>query len=214
MSCLGNNCTLARFVLTPPSAFQTLVGTAHSDTPLPQDVDVKLRILRVADALRVYTSIPTYPSPERSPRLSSIGLEFMDLCTTAISKVSKSRWFDIGAQFTIQAALEEHQGGNSPSDMLYKLSTWTPSDQTLNSRWTGIRQRYVSELPEPEEISAVRDSLVEKFPFADFRASALVFLFDLMATLDPPLLIQLERGQLGQLSRDETQRFKERIGMH
>lgn len=210
---MGNTCTPVHYVLTPLSAFQT-IAVAQSDTPLPPDVDIKLRILRVADALRIYTPVPTDPALEKHPRLSSIGLEFMDLCTTAIAKVSETRWFDIGAQFLIQAAVEEHHEGNSPSDILYKFSTWTPSDPTRISRWTGIRQRYVSELPSSGEISAVRDSLVEKFPFGEFKASTLVFLFDLMATLDPPLIVQLERGQLGQLSRAETQLLKERIGMY
>jgi hypothetical protein len=41
----------------------------------------------------------------------------------------------------------------------------------------------------------------------------LVFLFDLMSALDSPLLIELERGQIGRLTRDETQRLKERIGL-
>lgn len=214
MRCSDNTCTPTRYVLTPPSAFQTVVVTAQSEASLPKDVDIKLQILHVADALRVYTPVP---ASGRSPRLSSIGLEFMDLCTKAIPRVSENRWFDIGAQFLIQAAVEEPREGNTPTDMLHqfsKFSAWTPSDRSRISKWMRVRQRYISELPGPGEFSSSRASLIEKFPFMEFKASVLGFLFDLMATLDAPLLIQLERGQVGQLSRAETQRLKERIGMH
>lgn len=138
----------------------------------------------------------------------------MDLCATAISKVSETRWFDIGAQFLMQASLEELHEQNSFSDMQNTLSTWNPPDPTQIPRWIGVRQRYVRELPEFGDISTVRGLLAEKFPFEEFRTSTFIFLFDLMTTLDPPLLVQLERGQLGQLSRAETQLLKERIGMH
>lgn len=168
----------------------------------------------MADALRVYNPVPTSGRP---PRLSSIGLEFMDLCTKVISRVSETRWFDTGAQFLIQAAVEEPREGDTSSDVLHqfsKFSAWTPSDRSRMSKWMRIRQRYINELPGPEEFPSLRASLMEKFPFMEFKASVLKFLFDLMVTLDPPLLIQLERGQVGQLSRAETQRLKERIGMH
>lgn len=194
-------------------AFQTTVVTAHLETPLPRDLDIKIRVLRVANELRTYTAALAEPATEQSPCLSSIGMEFMDLCSAAISKISETRWFDTGARFMVQATLEEHRQGKTPSDMLYEFSAWMPGDPARHSKWTTIRQRYASELPDPGEMSAARDSLVTRFPFADFKASMLVFLFDLMTALDPPLLIQLERGQLGQLSRAETQRLKERIGV-
>jgi hypothetical protein len=36
------------------------------------------------------------------------------------------------------------------------------------------------------------------------------FLLDLMTVLEPPILIELERGKLGNLSRDETRALLER----
>lgn len=194
-------------------AFQSTVAPAPLENPLPQDLDIKVRVLRVADKLRKYTPVLANLSSEKSSRLSSIALEFMDLCSTARSKISESRWFDTGARFLVQATLEEHREGNAPSEMLHTLSAWTPRDPAWNSKWATIRQKYASELPDPGEMSAAHDSLRRKFPFSDLEVSVLTFLFDLMTTLDPPLLIQLERGQVGQLSCIETQHLKERIGI-
>lgn len=137
----------------------------------------------------------------------------MDLCSAAVDKVSITRWFNTGAQFMLQAALEEHHQADTPSHTLHKLSRWTPPNSAWNPKWASIRQQYAGELPDLGDMSTVRDSLIRKFPFMGFKSSVLMFLSDLMSTLDPPLLIQLEQGQVGQLSRAATQGLKERIGI-
>lgn len=142
-----------------------------------------------------------------------MGIEFLDLCSTAASKVSETRWFDTGARFMVQAVIEEHREGIAPSDVLSKFRAWNPGDPARHAKWANVRQRYASELPNHSGMSAAHNSISHKFPFAEFKTTVLVFLSDLMTTLDTPLLIELERGQIGNLSRAETQRLKERLGL-
>lgn len=187
--------------------------TGHPQNSVPWDLNIKLRILEISDKVRRYKVAPAEIAFEGSRSLSQIGIEFMDLCSAAVEKVSTTRWFNAGAQFMLQAALEEYYNGDTPSHTLHKLSTWIPPNPAWNSKWTSIRQQYAGALPDPGEMSTVRDSLTRKYPFADFKHSILVFLGELMSTLDPPLLIQLEQGQVGQLTRAATRSIKERIGI-
>jgi hypothetical protein len=52
-----------------------------------------------------------------------------------------------------------------------------------------------------------------KLPLFRFEGDVIDLLFDIMKSLEPPVLIQLERGKLGDLSRAETQALKDRIGL-
>lgn len=135
----------------------------------------------------------------------------MDLCSTAAHKVSETRWFDTGAQFLVQAVLEEQRAAKVPSEELPRFCSWAPGEPAKNSRWTDVRQRYIDELPDPDQAITARVAL--KFPSPEFRDTVTEFLIDLMTTLDPPILIQLEQGQLGNLTRDETRRLKARVGL-
>jgi len=193
-------------------AFRSLTQS-DSESSLPQDLDIKIRVLAVGHQIRHYMPVQEHPSREGCSALSEIGIQFMDLCAAAVHKVSETRWFDIGAQFMVQAMLEEQCERNTPSDILSKLYAWAPNDQARYSKWLKIRQSYTNEFLNHDGISAPRNDLKRKFPFEGFRSVVLGFLIDLMTTLDAPLLVQLERGQIGCLSRDETQRLRERIGL-
>lgn len=199
--------------MTPALTSEIAFRSITLPETLPQDLDIKIRILAVAHQIRHYMRAQEHRSREGCSVLSEIGIEFMDLCSAAVHKVSETRWFDIGARFMVQAVLEEECDGNTPSDILSRLCAWAPDDPARNSKWMKIRQSYTNELPKHNDISAARNSLNRKFPFEEFRCIVLVFLIDLMTTLDSPLLIQLERGKIGNLSRDETQRLKERVGL-
>lgn len=169
----------------------------------------------MAHQIRHYMPAQEHRAREGWSTISAIGIEFMELCTLAVHKVSETRWFEIGAQFVAQAVIEEkYEGGTpTPSESLSKLCTWAPNDPERNPKWTKILQRWTNELPAHGDVSLTRSDIDHKFPFKEFRSDVLVFLFDLISTLDPPLLIELERGQVGTLTRDETQRLKRRIGL-
>ena len=170
-----------------------------------------MRILQVADQLRRYTPIKPN-TPHEGPRLSTIGLDFMDLCSTAVEKVSKTRWFDTGARFMVQAVLEEQRGGSQPPEDLSELCAWMPGDPIRDSKWVSIRKNYASKLPMPGDTTTAQPP-IQLISFSEFRIAVMTFLLDLMTTLDPPILVQLERGKLGNLSREETQSLKERVGL-
>ncbi|KAJ6153781.1 hypothetical protein N7470_006740 [Penicillium chermesinum] len=174
---------------------------------LTEDVQIKTRILAVADGLRKHTHTE---APDRKA-LPALGLEFLELCATVVERVSKKRWFDVGALW-IYLATKEYQYGDdvSPSEDLLKLCSWVPNDPGLSLRWAQVRWKYVSEPSNPGDIPTVSPSLPQPL---DRHAVMIIgeFLYDLMATLDAPILIQLERGKLGDLTRAETQDLLNRV---
>ncbi|RAL08430.1 uncharacterized protein BO97DRAFT_398179 [Aspergillus homomorphus CBS 101889] len=56
-------------------------------------------------------------------------------------------------------------------------------------------------------------SMSNKLPTAQLVSAVFDFLIDLMKSLNPPVLLQLERGKLDGLTREETRRLKDKIGI-
>ncbi|KAJ6115134.1 hypothetical protein N7486_000912 [Penicillium sp. IBT 16267x] len=193
------------------TGFRTLLASTHLETPLPLDLAIKLQILTVADQLRHYMAQGNQ-TPGDHMRLPTIGMAFMGLCSTASAKVSETRWFDTGARFMVQAALENQREGGQPSEDLHKLYSWTPSEPAQTSKWVISRQRYAGELADASAFNGAQ-SVALKYPLLEFKAIVGSFLRDLMTTLDAPILIQVERGRLDGLSPEETQRLKARVGL-
>ncbi|KAJ5162454.1 hypothetical protein N7492_007846 [Penicillium capsulatum] len=190
------------------TAFQSLVARHGS---LPEDLDVKLQILTIANHLRHHA--PARPGRSNTHTtqipLSGIGIEFMDLCSSASFKVSETRWFDLGARILTHAALEEKAEGRSPSQDLNKLYQWTANDRAHQDKWEKVRSQHIDQLP----VNRTIETQFLDRGLSTLTAILVQFLLDLMGTLDQPILIQLERGQLGDLSAVETQRLKERAGL-
>jgi len=136
----------------------------------------------------------------------------MGLCSTASAKVSETRWFDTGARFIVQAILEGQREGIQPSEDLPKLCSWSPGEPAQISKWGIARQRYAGEISDASAFNRAQ-SVALKYPLLEFKAIVGTFLRDLMATLDAPILIQVERGRLDGLSPEETQRLKARVGL-
>lgn len=191
------------------------MGTTQPETPLPLDLDIKLQILAIAYQLWNYPHPPTTAraAGDHNPRLIRIGIEFMDMCMVAVSKVSETRWFDTGARFMTQAVLEEHHEGNMHPEALDRFYAWKPSGPERSSKWSSVLEHYAEELPDPAGAPAAWETLRQKYPFAELKAIVVAFLLELMTTLDPPILIQLEQGKLGSLTTAETQQLKERVGI-
>lgn len=197
------------------AAFRAVMSTSQPETPLPLDLDIKLRILTVTYQLWNYTLRPaTAPTPDdHNLRLASIGIEFMDMCAVAVSKVSETRWFDTGAQFMTQAVLAEQRDGTARPEALDRFYAWKPSGLEQNLKWSSVLEHFAAELPDSVGLHAAWETLQQRYPFAEFKATVLAFLFELMTTLDQPVLIQLEQGKLGSLTTAETQQLKERAGI-
>ncbi|KAJ5110739.1 hypothetical protein N7532_001274 [Penicillium argentinense] len=180
---------------------------------LPIDLSIKLRVLQVANAIQSHRP-QSGKEPQSSPSLARIGVDFMDLCLAAVSKISETRWLETGALFVLQVTIEEQSEEIASSQDLIDLRSWSGNDSTWNERWTQTWRAYLNELPQSTEHNDnAKEALQRQFSFRQFKAVVLKFLLDLMTTLEPPILIQLERGKLGTLSHAETQNFLDRVGL-
>ncbi|RAH71029.1 uncharacterized protein BO66DRAFT_63263 [Aspergillus aculeatinus CBS 121060] len=77
------------------------------------------------------------------------------------------------------------------------------------------RQGYLKYFQPPSGLSLevhLRD-ISNELPAAQLARAVVEYLTNLMQSLDPPILLQLERGKLGGLTREETRRLKERVGL-
>lgn len=126
----------------------------------------------------------------------------MNLCLSAVPKVSESRWLELGVQFLHQASIHENMTPDD-ADAIKHLREWNCINPDRNKRWFQTRQAYGN----------VGAEFERKFPLPRFKKIVMRFLLDLMTVLDPPILIELERGKLGNLSRDETRQLLERAGL-
>lgn len=146
-----------------------------------------------------------------SRAVTKAAAEFETLCNVAHAIVSESRKAEITAQFIAQAALEEYQlsGGVDPS----KYLTWASEalGQTPDLRQSTVK--FVASLVDKASCTDHQEGLLTENGARQFEAYLLEFVSDLMQVLEPPILIQLERGALSGMSREETQLLKHKVGM-
>ncbi|RMJ23431.1 hypothetical protein PHISP_05711 [Aspergillus sp. HF37] len=144
--------------------------------------------------------------------LSLLVPEFIALCTTASAAVPlpESSWFDIAVQLTALAFVEDIAvfGGAQFEEVYSRCLSWAPRDPDKARVWEQSREYYRSEF-----VSPFVSKNVVALPIFRLEGDVIDFLFDIMKSLEPPVLIQLERGKLGDLSRAETQALKDRIGL-
>ncbi|KAJ5726481.1 uncharacterized protein N7483_007838 [Penicillium malachiteum] len=184
---------------------------ALPDTHLPEDLDIKFRILSLADHLR-RVGIRSEDSDQNRPSISQFGLEFRDLCLTAIARICELRWFDTTARLIIQALLDDKRRGHQQfSQETLNLYSWTPGDPERDAVWSKVRYSYLSDLDIrvefPEQLFA------DNYSIEEFKDVSMTFLRDLMMVMDEPVLLQLERGKLWDLTPEETQDLKTRCGL-
>lgn len=230
--------TLRKTVLNN-AAFRSILPT---DCALPQDLRIKLQLLDLANLiissymqLILYTqsefknsaatngqsqhhlhSTPHLNNTSANAHLSNIIPKFMDLCTMAKEKVSVARWVDITAQFLMQAAAEEyHRYGNGSLETFNKCLSWEPKDNSQALAWKQASAKYVDCLKTQRRtlLDVHLETTSSEKSLRRLESTVVDFLLDLMRTLDPPVLVQLERGQLGGLSRAETEQLKNQVGL-
>lgn len=138
---------------------------------------------------------------------------FMRLCTIAKEKVSVTRWVDIVAQFAMQAAADQfHQHGSGSSELLDKCLSWEPEDQYQTAILKESKVNCHLQMQACASMETHLDMISNTRSLSQLESVVCEFLSDLMEVLEPPVLLQLERGQLGKLSRTETEQLKSRIG--
>ncbi|KAE8362969.1 hypothetical protein BDV27DRAFT_130642 [Aspergillus caelatus] len=194
---------------------------------LPDDIQVKVQLFKFANALRYYPdtrntsqareprlSSSKYWSEEKSISLSELAGTFITLCYTIGARLSEATWADTAAQFVMQAAVEEYRKSES-SASLSKHITWAKniSDQTASKNKAFTDCMSYLQPPDGTSVNVHMRTISAKFPINKFKCAVFDTLVKIMKVLEPPILIQLERGQLWGLSRAETKQLKDRVGL-
>lgn len=146
--------------------------------------------------------------------LFNIIREFIAICTCAASKVSETPWFNITGQLVMHGIIEEIRvSGNLSSEDLGTRLAWAP-DASKEPKWTRNLFNYMDYLQPPAGVHPRihLEGISNEFPFFQLEGILIDFLFSLMKKLDPPVLVQLERGKLNGMTRAETQMLKRRVG--
>lgn len=138
----------------------------------------------------------------------------MNLCLSALSKThpAESRWMGISAEF-LGLAIREHARTNPDPDLsatadpddISSLKNWSSSNEGMDERWNLTWRGYIARSSSTAG-GAGPDA-------GDVKKMAVSFIQDLMTTLDPPILLQLEGGKLGDLSFEETSDLLRRVGL-
>ncbi|KAE8375329.1 hypothetical protein BDV26DRAFT_268136 [Aspergillus bertholletiae] len=194
---------------------------------LPDDFQAKVRLFEFANALRWYPNARVasqirqpglcssgYWPTEKPISLSELTETFITLCRTIGTRLPEATWGDIAAQFVVQAAVEEYRKSES-SASLSKHIAWAKkmSDQTANMNEAFTKCISYLQPPHGASLSVHMRIVSTKFPIDKFKCAVFDTLAKIMKVLEPPVLIQLERGQLWGLSRAETKQLKERVGL-
>ncbi|GKZ36468.1 hypothetical protein AbraIFM66950_007584 [Aspergillus brasiliensis] len=174
------------------------------DSPPPQEPHESDELL--SDNSRFLTSNRSYNAL----------VKFVALCRSARDYLPDG-YADIAAELINQGALDEYHMAGTRSPSRYKECIERVTGclrESLDPQADQLNFEYLSTLLPPiDPLSAVPEGAGRKPPLGH-ATTRLVhrFLTDLMKTLDAPILIQLERGKLTGLSREETRQLKDRIG--
>ncbi|KAJ5922665.1 hypothetical protein N7516_010368 [Penicillium verrucosum] len=179
--------------------------------PLPWDLDLKLRIFYLSNQF-LHWDPPKDRDLGHFVPLSDIAVQFMDFCHSAIAHISWARWFDLGAHFMVHAILEEQV--RFP-DQLHRLCNWRTNDSELDIWWEVSRTMFLEYMPPPFGTAdpMSREELDGVWPLQWLQNRYVGFFEDLMEVLDAPLLLQLERGELEGLTREETEWIRNYCGI-
>ncbi|KAJ5348166.1 uncharacterized protein N7506_001419 [Penicillium brevicompactum] len=186
--------------------FRGLIALHQIRSPLPWDLDIKLRIFHVVNLFRFWEPPKDHALDNFVP-LSDIGVKFMNLCRFARDNVSWTRWFDLGARFMIHAIIEE---GERLPEPLNKLRNWETKTNPIDAHWEVSRTLFLEHMPSPYGTTgpATREQLDTLFPLSELDSEFIGFVEDFMDILDAPLLLQLEQGQLQGWTPEETRRIR------
>lgn len=125
--------------------------------------------------------------------------------------MSGSRTAEITAQFIAQAAREEYQlFGEVDSS---KYLTWASEALSLTPELRQSTVEFVVSLVDKVSCADGQEGLLTEPGACQLEAYLLEFVSDLMQVLEPPILVQLERGVLSGMSREETHLLKHKVGM-
>ncbi|KAA8645528.1 hypothetical protein EYZ11_009097 [Aspergillus tanneri] len=149
--------------------------------------------------------------------LSDLVVQFISLCNAVDTVVTEKQRAGIAAQLIVQAALQESQvfGNASPEStreyipkVVAKLDTPPTQDRVKSGGFTS----YLQLPPMGISLAAHIEALSERTPLRYLNDAMFDLLTRIIKSLEPPVLVQLERGRLAGLSRAETQQLKDKVG--
>ena len=131
----------------------------------------------------------------------------------AKGKVARTRWVDIIARFIMQDAADQYnQHGNDSPKLLDRCLSWEPEDHYQAVILKEASARCYLQTQACTSLATHLKTISNDRSLFQLEGAVREFLSDLMKALDPPVLLQLERGQLGKLNRAETEQLKRRTG--
>ncbi|KAE8349070.1 hypothetical protein BDV28DRAFT_160809 [Aspergillus coremiiformis] len=205
------------------------IDTVHVLSPelLSDDIKVKIQLFKFAIAFQYYQEARLRPQyhefqpntrtgglEERSISLPELAASFISLCNTVGARLSQAKWIDAASYFVLYVIIEEYRTSDTPVS-LNKRVAW--AEEILNeiSNVSHISSQYLSDLQPPKKTPARVhwNTVSAKFPLQQFECAVFDVLIDIMMVLEPPVLVQLERGKLWGLSCAETKQLKDRVGL-
>ena len=214
--------------------FEFLFSQNHAYTEVPRNVTIKVQLLSFASALlQPYTTREPQDrgydlveldedrtkSRQRRIPVSEAIHKFIKLCTLAAEEMAEARWpeercTDLVAQLMLQATIEAYRADRDNSSQVL-------ADRRIflgehHSQAEAIHDAMYAKYLQPRPGIPPSEQLEEvavKFPLPEVEETMIDFLVDPMGLLKTPILIQLERGKLDGLSREDTLALKDRVGL-
>lgn len=172
---------------------------------LPVTIDIKAQVLEIIKTFN--TAVRVEPNI-----LVEMASTFVSTCNASGLEVIKRRAAEIAIQLCIQAVFRVYQDSNNdgPEGFMEFYTSFADEEGV-----TKIPEYIVQILP---SIGASTDTLFKiacqmERTNEGGPTTLLHGLIDIMRMLEPPILLQLERGKLEGLSRVETQQLKQKIGL-
>ncbi|KAL4882314.1 hypothetical protein BJY04DRAFT_217234 [Aspergillus karnatakaensis] len=191
----------------------TMLMSIHPPSNMPIDLEIKVQILEI---IRSFVRLEEAEPPEPTV-LAELASTFVSTCIST-GKCLKTSAIDIANRLCAHAALIEYERNQRPGHQqgfienlvdMYKMSKGRRDPEDVSA--------YFINMPSATGIP-VEDWLEAIIQIACYNraklATPLNNIVYIMESLDSPVLLQLERGKLGNLTRAETQELKKKIGMY
>ncbi|KAF2150868.1 hypothetical protein K461DRAFT_270255 [Myriangium duriaei CBS 260.36] len=206
-------------------------------TPQPK----QLRRLRTLNTMRSGVDFVGEPPSTESVMLLDLLPQFMTLCATRADGAPSPKMLNLLAEFMLQAVLdfvrlpfdeelsdaqiecfiEEAFAWGSSSLVNPEIDStaalfWDYDNGSVLAKWTEIREEYLTELNPPRgnnDILGHLQRLCLDYPIKDFDSIMLKLIAQFAASVEQPLLVQLQGDKVTGLSEAETMQLKVKCGL-
>ncbi|KAJ0417224.1 hypothetical protein BJY00DRAFT_211942 [Aspergillus carlsbadensis] len=175
---------------------------------LTPDLRIKTQVF---DIIRLFIQNGDRPRPEPTT-LANTATALVDTCKTENRTTTVQHAVEVAVQICAHAALQAcHDTDNDPPEN--RKTERRRNEAPENEQDIPI---YIRETLALIGVSTKKYLEVSGQIMRDKDTTAVLFhaLLNIMMSLEPPVLTQLERGKLNGLSRAQTKELKIRIGMH